>query len=201
MQFNAAAVALEMAWLQLYAAAGCLTDAQQDKAAAAVHDYTAALQQNLADAGYYTGTVDGVYGPTTVAAVEALQKAHNLPVSRSSGQGHGGGAAGPTSAAKAGVATGANVASTAALQQTLKLAGYWDGPVDGQWTDALTQAVTSLQKDLGVPTTGKVDSATVAALEKAVEKAKEVPTVTTTATATVTATPSSTSGSAQSIAQ
>ena len=31
-QFNAAAVALEMAWLQLIGDSGCLTDAQQDEA-------------------------------------------------------------------------------------------------------------------------------------------------------------------------
>ena len=46
-QFNAAAVALEMSWLRLFAEAGCLTDDQQEQAQAAVHDYTAALQQSL----------------------------------------------------------------------------------------------------------------------------------------------------------
>ena len=78
-QFNAAAVALEMAWLQLFAQSGCLTDAQQEQAAAAVRDYTLALQQDLADAGFHEGEVDGVYGPETVAAVEALQEANGLP--------------------------------------------------------------------------------------------------------------------------
>ena len=91
-------------------------------------------------------------------------------------------------AAKGGATAGAQVASTAAVQQTLKLAGYWDGPVDGQWTDALTEAVTALQKDLGVPATGKVDSATVSALEKSIAKAKQTPTVTVTSTVTSTVT-------------
>jgi hypothetical protein len=27
--------------------------------------------------------------------------------------------------------------SAAAVQSTLKLAGYWNGPVDGQWTEEL----------------------------------------------------------------
>lgn len=40
---------------------------------------TAALQQDLADAGYYEGEVDGVSGPETVEAVEALQQANGLP--------------------------------------------------------------------------------------------------------------------------
>lgn len=193
-QFNAAAVALEMSWLQLYAAAGCLTDAQQEEAAKAVHDYTAALQQDLTGAGYYTGKVDGVYGPATVAAVEALQTAHGLPVTGTMDKATEA-ALRSDLAAKGGVAAEAAVASTAAVQQTLKLAGYWDGPVDGQWTDSLTDALKALQKDLGVPETGTVDATTVSAFEKAVEKSKETPTVTTTVTQTTTVSPSPTSGS------
>jgi peptidoglycan hydrolase-like protein with peptidoglycan-binding domain len=166
-QFNAAAVALEMAWLQLYAEAGCLTDAQQAKAQEAVHDYTIALQQELADAGYYKGAVDGVYGPETVAAIEALQKAHGLPVTGTMDKASE--AALQSDLAAAGGATAqATVASTAAVQQTLKLAGYWDGPVDGQWTPALTDALKKFQTDLGVPATGTVDAATIAALEHAI---------------------------------
>lgn len=166
-QFNAAAVALEMAWLQLYAEAGCLTDAQQAKAQEAVHDYTIALQQQLSDAGYYKGAVDGVYGPETVAAIEALQKAHGLPVTGTMDKASE--AALQSDLAAAGGATAqATVASTAAVQQTLKLAGYWDGPVDGQWTPALTDALKKFQTDLGVPATGTVDAATIAALEHAI---------------------------------
>jgi peptidoglycan hydrolase-like protein with peptidoglycan-binding domain len=203
-QFNAAAVALEMSWLQLYAATGCLTDPQQEDAAKAVHDYTAALQQDLTDAGYYTAKVDGVHGPATVASVEALQKAHDLPVTGTMDKATEA-ALRTDLAAKGGVAAEAAVASTAAVQQTLKLAGYWDGPVDGQWTDSLTDALKALQNDLGVPATGKADAATVSALEKAIEKATaratETPTVTVTVTETPTASPSSTPGSTSSNAQ
>ena len=56
-----------------------------------------------------------------------------------------------------------------AVQQTLKLAGYWDGPVDGTWTPELTDALMSFQTDLGVEPTGTVDAATVAAAEQALE--------------------------------
>ena len=79
-QFNAAVVALEMSWLQLFADAGCLTDEQQVQAEAAVRDYTRALQKSLKEAGYFKSEVDGVYGPDTVDAVETLQKTHSLPV-------------------------------------------------------------------------------------------------------------------------
>ena len=170
-QFNAAAVALEMSWLQLFADAGCLTDEQDKQAEAAVHDYTAALQDALAAAGYYKGKVDGVYGPTTVDAVEALQKAHGLPVTGTVDKATDAALTADLQA-KGGAAAQQSLASTAAVQQTLKLAGFWDGPVDGQWTPALTEALKSFQTKLGVKPTGTVDAATVAALEKAIENAK-----------------------------
>jgi len=61
--------------------------------------------------------------------------------------------------------------STAAVQQTLKLAGYWDGPVDGAWTPALSAALREFQTELGVEPTGAVDAATISALEKAIAEA------------------------------
>jgi peptidoglycan hydrolase-like protein with peptidoglycan-binding domain len=170
-RFNAAAVALEMSWLALFADAGCLTDPQQQQAQAAVHDYTVALQGSLGEAGYYKGEVDGIYGPATVEAVEALQKAHGLPVTGTVDK--------ATSAAlqadlqaKGGAAAQTAVASTAAVQQTLKLAGFWDGPVDGNWTPALTDALKAFQTKLEIPATGTVDAATVAALQQAIAEAR-----------------------------
>jgi murein L,D-transpeptidase YcbB/YkuD len=136
-QFNAAAVALEMSWLQLFADAGCLTDEQQKEAEAAVRDYTSALQHSLAEAGYYQGEIDGVYGPATVDAVKALQKAHGLPVTGTVDKATSAALQGDL-LAKGGAAAQQAQASTAAVQQTLKLAGFWTGPVDGNWTTALT---------------------------------------------------------------
>ncbi|MFL6150974.1 MAG: peptidoglycan-binding protein [Ornithinibacter sp.] len=173
-QFNAAAVALEMAWLQLLGDSGCLTDAQQDQAAKAVSSYTKTLQQALADAGYYDAKVDGAYGPKTVAAVEALQKANGLPQTGTLDKATEK-ALRSELATKGGAAAQEETASTAALQQTLKLAGYWDGPVDGVWTDELTAALQKLQKDLGVKVTGTVDAATIAALEKAIAETAAPP--------------------------
>ena len=166
-QFNSAAVALEMAWLALFADAGCLTDEQAVQAEAAVRAYTSALQQDLLVAGYYTGTVDGVYGPLTVQAVEDLQKAVGLPVTGTVDK-----ATAEALQAKlaelGGAAAQESVASTAALQQTLKLSGFWDGPVDGVWTPELTAALQAFQTELGVEPTGTVDAATVAAFQKRV---------------------------------
>ncbi|WP_456846896.1 peptidoglycan-binding domain-containing protein [Cellulomonas sp. P5_C6] len=171
-QFNSAAVALEMAWLRLFADSGCLSDERQAEASATVSAYTTALQQSLADTGYYTGAVDGIYGPQTVAAVQALQKASGLPETGTVDKAT---AAALQAAveAKGAAAAQASTASTAALQQTLKLAGYWDGPIDGQWSDALTAAVGAAQTDLGVPVTGTVDAATLAAFQAALTAAKD----------------------------
>ena len=77
----------------------------------------------------------------------------------------------------------ANQAMTqaASVQTLLKLVGYWTGPIDGQWTPALTDAVKKFQTDLGVEPTGAVDAATLAAFEQAVAAKKEAAATTTTA--------------------
>ena len=173
-QFNSAAVALQMAWLALFADAGCLTDAQQEQAAEAVREYTTALQKDLADAGYFEGEVDGVYGPDTVGAVQGLQKANGLPETGTVDKATEA-ALGAELEAAGGAAAEEEIASTAALQQTLALAGYWDGPIDGQWTDELTDALKELQTDLGVEATGEVDAATITAFEEALATAQTTP--------------------------
>ena len=165
-QFNSAAVALEFAWLRLFADAGCISDEQAVNAQAAASAYTTALQQDLAETGYYAGAVDGVYGPETVGAVESLQEANGLPITGTMDA--------ATSAALqaellalGGAAAQESIATTAAVQQTLKLVGFWDGPVDGVWTPALTEAVKAFQIELGVEPTGAVDAATVSAFQQA----------------------------------
>jgi peptidoglycan hydrolase-like protein with peptidoglycan-binding domain len=170
-RFNAAAVALEMSWLKLFADAGCLTEPQQASAQAAVHDYTAVLQTSLSEAGYYKAAVDGVYGPTTVQAVEDLQKAHGLPVTGTVDKATAS-ALQADLQAKGGAAAQKALVSTAAVQQTLKLAGFWDGPVDGTWTPALTDALKAFQSKLGVEPTGTVDAATISALSEAIATAR-----------------------------
>ncbi len=155
-----------MAWLKLYGDAGCLPDDQAQQAQAAVAAYTTTLQQDLATAGYYVDAVDGIYGPATVGAVEALQKANGLPatgtVDKATAE-----ALQAELLALGGATAQQTVATTAAVQQTLKLAGFWDGPVDGTWTPALTEALQAFQIELGVEPTGTVDAATIAAFEKA----------------------------------
>jgi len=180
-EFNAAAVALEVAWSRLVVEAGCLTDEEAQQAEKAVHDYTTTLQKSLAEAGYYDGKIDGSYDSATVDAVKSLQSRHGLPVTGLVDKSTA--AALDSELQKAGgAAADEAIASTAALQQTLKLAGYWDGPVDGAWTPELTDALIELQKDLGVKPTGAVDAATLAAVETAIATAHKKLTATSTPT-------------------
>lgn len=170
--FNSAAVALEAAWLRLFADAGCLPDDQKQQAQIAVAAYTTALQQDLATAGYYADAVDGIYGPATVAAVEELQRANGLPVTGTVDKATAE-ALQAELLALGGVAAQNSVATTAAVQQTLALAGFWDGPVDGTWTPELTEALQAFQIELGVEPTGTVDAATITALEKAIAELQQ----------------------------
>jgi murein L,D-transpeptidase YcbB/YkuD len=178
-QVNAAAVSVEVAWMQLFAAAGCLSDEEQLEVVTAVADYTRALQSALTTAGYHEGEIDGVYGPATLEAVERLQADAGLPVTglvdRATAE-----ALDEAVTAAGGDAAAAEVAHTAALQTVLTVTGHWTGPIDGEWTDALTAALQAFQTDLGVEPTGVVDPATIAAAQRALEEARTPATTTTT---------------------
>jgi peptidoglycan hydrolase-like protein with peptidoglycan-binding domain len=176
---NAAAFAVQLASLRLFADAGCLSDEQAAQAVEAVVNYTTALQTSLKTAGYLEGDVDGIYGPETVAAVEALQSDNGVPVT---GLVDRATATALEAAVEAvgGEAADLAIAHTAAVQSILVAAGYWTGPIDGQWTDALTAALQSFQTDLGVPATGVVDAATLAAARQALADLTAPPETTTT---------------------
>jgi peptidoglycan hydrolase-like protein with peptidoglycan-binding domain len=166
-QFNSAAFALEVAWLNLFNDAGCLTDDQQSKAAKAVADYTVALQTSLEAGGYYTGAIDGVYGPATVDGVKALQMAAGLPVTGLVDQATSA-ALDAALAAKSGAQAAKQSQQTVAVQTALTLTGFWTGPIDGVWTPELTDALKAFQSALAVPPTGAVDTATLAAIRIAI---------------------------------
>jgi hypothetical protein len=172
-QFHAAAVALELSWIWLFVDTGCATEDQARLVSETAKAYTKTLQKALKDAEYYTGEVDGIYGPLTTEAVEELQAANDLPVT------------GTVDMATANALQADLVelgfteaqemlAATAAVQQTLKLLGLWDGPVDGVWTEELTAAVMEAQEALGVEPTGEVDAATVQAFQKALAELKDL---------------------------
>jgi uncharacterized surface protein with fasciclin (FAS1) repeats len=167
--FTSAAYQLEVAWVRLFADAGCIEDEAQ--ASQWVSDYVSALQADLSAAGYYTGTIDGLYGPDTIAAVVQLQQDADLPET---------GLLDPaTQTALAAILARGTSAQVGALQGILISTGYYDGAVDGVWSPALEQALKDLQGDLGVPATGVVDAATLRAFERALEEAGQAPVTTT----------------------
>jgi peptidoglycan hydrolase-like protein with peptidoglycan-binding domain len=190
-EVNSAAFALEVAWLRVFYDARCFTADQQQKAVKALIDYTTALQTALQGVGYYTGEIDGVYGPATVDAVKKLQTASLLPVTGYVDRATQA-ALNRATVSKGGAAAAASSAQVTAVQTTLKLAGYWTGPIDGRWTPELTDALKKFQTSLGVPATGAVDTATLAALETTIAEAKTAATSTTTVAATTTAPPTTT---------
>ena len=134
---------------------------------------------SLRTAGFYKGKIDGVYGPETADAVTALQKESGLPetgfVDRATAAAH----SMPWCSPRRATLRPRQSTTAAAVQSTLKLAGYWDGPVDGQWTEELTDALKAFQSALGVSPTGAVDAATLNALERAIADAKNAATSTT----------------------
>jgi peptidoglycan hydrolase-like protein with peptidoglycan-binding domain len=186
-EYNAAALELEVAWLQLLNEAGCLTEQQQAEAANQLSAYTTALQTDLHNAGYYTGPIDGIYGPQTVAAVKQLQTDNGLPVTGLVDQATA--QALDKKLAEVGQQAAAQQQTqTAALQTVLTLTGYWTGPIDGNWTPELTNALKRFQTALGVAPTGVVDAATLAAFQQALANANTAATTTTTTVAPTTTT-------------
>ena len=143
-QYNSAALALQIAWLRLLSEAGCLDDDQQVHAVELVTAYTTTLQTELTQIGYYDGPVDGIYGPQTVDAVKRLQADSGLPqtgfVDMATAR-----ALDEKLAAVGAQAAAAQSTHTTSVQTVLTLAGFWTGSIDGVWTDELTAALQAFQ--------------------------------------------------------
>ena len=173
--FNAAALALQVASLQLLDAAGCIEDDERSDALGLLEDYTVALQTVAPGCRLLRGR-----DRRRVRAGDGRRRrepARRRPACRSPGWSTGPPAAALDAAVQE--ATGASAASlttrNAAIQGALKILGYWDGPIDGVWNQELSTAISELQADLGVEVTGGVDAATLAAVEAALEEVEGLP--------------------------
>ena len=133
--------------------------AARDQARFAAAVFVAQLQQGLRVLGYYDGDVTGVYDDATREAVAALQRDLGLPDTGEYDE--------ATDAAlreRLGSGRATLTATTMQLQQALTDLGYYDGPIDGRYSDAVIAAVRAFQRDLGVPETGVLDAATAEAI-------------------------------------
>jgi peptidoglycan hydrolase-like protein with peptidoglycan-binding domain len=137
------------------------------------------LQKVMTRLGYYSGPIDGVYGPATAAAVTEMQKALGVT------------ADGVFGAATEAALKGKGKDVVIQIQTELAKYGYYSGPIDGDYGPATTDAVKKLQTDLGVPADGRVGEETVAAFNAAVADGTLQPSTTTTTT-TTTGTPTTT---------
>lgn len=125
------------------------------------------IQQALKNQGYYTGSVDGIYGSGTESAVRAYQKANGLSVD---------GIAGPSTLSSLGIGASAGSSGTTVLrngsrgelvteiQQRLKSWGYYNGSADGVFGSQTETAVRSFQRANGLTVDGIVGPGTYAAL-------------------------------------
>lgn len=168
-RFSSAAYALEVAWVRLFNDAGCLDGDSEAQAEAQqwVADYVSAIQTDFRALGYYSGDIDGIYGPNTITAVEQFQEDNGLPVT---------GLVDPPTQAAVNVALGGRAsAQVGALQAILIATGYYDGSVDGQWSPEVEAALIALQEDLGLEPTGEIDAATLRALQEALSATDEDP--------------------------
>jgi peptidoglycan hydrolase-like protein with peptidoglycan-binding domain len=156
-EVQAAAFEVEQAYVSLFVDAGCLSSDAQ--AAQTLNTYTTDLQKDLTTLGVYTGPVDGLYGPATIAAVKSLQKSAGLPQT---------GIVDPAteSAINQQLAAKSKQQSLniAALQGVLTAGGFYTGPIDGNWTPEVESAVKAYQTANSLPPTGSIDVATLTVL-------------------------------------
>lgn len=127
----------------------------------------AALQVGLRQKGYYAGTVDGVLGPGTVAAVRRLQRRARLTVD---------GVPGPSTKRALGryglraplgrrlLVRGTRGWDVAALQFALAWHGFPSGRLDGRFGGSTAKALRKFQRWAGLPADGLAGPAVFAAL-------------------------------------
>ena len=141
------------------------------------------LQQALKIKGYFNGTVDGKYGDITVAAVKAYQKANGLTQTGKADYAtimklfgrvlyttvaNDPQMKGITKISQIEVPAttekGNSGKNVVALQQALKIKGYYKPAIDGKYGDQTVKAVKAFQKAKGLTQDGKAGNDTIKAL-------------------------------------
>jgi len=116
----------------------------------------AELQRVMTRLGYYSGPIDGIYGPATTSGVQAMQTALGVT------------ADGIYGAKTHAALKGKGKYVVVELQIALAEYGYYTGPINGEYGAATIRAVKKLQTDLGVTADGRFGSETAKAFNEAV---------------------------------
>ena len=166
-------------------------DEIRDRVAPRLAGFIGDIQVALAQLGYYDGPINGQQTDEFTAAVAAFQTDAGLePTGELDAATI---AAIQDALAEQGLLLSVSVAE---VQQVLTELGYYTGPIDGRFTQELSDAIAAFQTDLGIEPTGILDAATLRAIYAAgVEAGQEVepaPTTTTTTPAPTTTTPATT---------
>jgi len=147
--------------------------------------YVKEMQARLSDLGYYTGSADGKYGASTLAAVKDFQKNNNIQQDGIAGGGTqrimfsdtakaSSGASVPAASAAAGAASqdttpkisadtlrlGSRGDDVKALQQRLMELGYLSGKADGIFGASTEKALIDFQKRSSLTADGKAGKVT-----------------------------------------
>jgi peptidoglycan hydrolase-like protein with peptidoglycan-binding domain len=133
------------------------------------------LQELLSKRGFYNGTVDGIMGPQTRAAIIAAQKNYGLTTDGIAGSqtltALDSGAGSVSIAAKNTETTSVKVTAktsdkdVVALQQLLAKRGFYNGAIDGVRGAQTNAAIAAAQKNYGLTTDGVAGAQTMAALQ------------------------------------
>ncbi len=143
----------------------------------------AAVQQALRFLGFYDGPINGLDTEEYRAALAAFQASVGLPPTGVFDE-----ATDAALRAALGPYAELLLATTEDIQRLLTDLGFYDGPIDGVWTNEVTEAIRALQRELGVPETGVIDAATL----RAIYARGEADATTTTTTPATTAPPETT---------
>ncbi len=140
-------------------------------------DEVTRLQQRLSELGYYTGEVDGAYGPGTQTAVVLFQQQHGLQDDGIAGEqtrqllySQSAQRFVPTPAptqTPSSLSKGAEGGSVKEMQERLKELGFYDGECDGDFGPGTQDAVRLFQSQHGLTVDGAAGEKTLGLLYSA----------------------------------